>query len=67
MCQKSILFIIYYIIVFLLRNIPYAYPLINKDRFKQSKIKNDTKLIDEGAYDATKDGPLCLQGTLFLR
>ena len=53
--------------MFLLRNIPYAYPLINKDRFKQSKIKNDTKLIDEGAYDATKDGPLCLQGTLFLR
>jgi len=52
---------------FLFRNIPYAHPLIDKDRFKQSRIKNDTKLSGEGAYDATKDGPLCLQGILFLK
>ena len=48
---------------YVFRNIPYAYPVINEDRFKQSRIKNDTKLTeDESPYDGTRDGPLCQQG-----
>ena len=48
---------------YVFRNIPYAYPVIDEDRFKQSRIKNDTKLTEDGSpYDGTRDGPLCQQG-----
>ena len=48
---------------YVFRNIPYAYPVINENRFQQSRIKNDSKLTEDGSsYDATRDGPLCQQG-----
>ena len=46
------------------RGIPYAYPVVDQDRFKQSDIMNDTTLTSDGSsFNATRDGPLCQQGT----
>ena len=46
------------------RNIPYALPVIGPDRFKQSKIWNSSLLSTSSPYDATKTGPLCMQGSI---
>ena len=44
------------------RAIPYAHPVIDQQRFQQSKIWNDTALTGDGSvFDATRDGPLCQQ------
>ena len=45
------------------RAIPYAHPVIDQQRFQQSKIWNDSALTEDGSvFDATRDGPLCQQG-----
>ena len=45
------------------RAIPYAHPVIDQQRFQQSRIWNDSALtLDGSAFDATRDGPLCQQG-----
>ena len=44
------------------RNIPYANSVINEYRYTQSTLRNTTKLSEQGSYDATRDGPLCIQG-----
>ena len=46
------------------RNIPYALPVVGENRFKQSQIWNNSLLSTEGAYDATRTGPLCMQGSI---
>ena len=48
--------------IYVFRGIPYAHPVINENRFKQSQIYNDTALTQDGtSFDATRDGPLCQQ------
>ena len=49
--------------IYVYRGIPYAHPVINENRFKQSQIYNDKTLTqDPGtSFDATRDGPLCQQ------
>ena len=48
---------------FQFRGIPYAHPVVDQDRFKQSEIKNNTLTSDGSTFDARRDGPLCQQGT----
>ena len=50
---------------YVFRGIPYAHPVLNETRFRQSEIWNDTRLSAEGSsFDATQDGPLCQQGDM---
>ena len=50
------------------RAIPYAHPVIDQQRFQQSKIWNDTALTGDGSvFDATRDGPLCQQSNRWRR
>jgi len=48
---------------YVFRGIPYAHPVINENRFKQSSLKTDPLTNDGSKFDATRDGPLCQQGS----
>jgi len=48
---------------YVFRGIPYAHPVIDQDRFKQSSLKTDPLTNDGSKFDATRDGPLCQQGS----
>lgn len=47
------------------RNIPYIEGSVaGENRFKQSSVRTSPYTDDGSPYDATKSGPLCMQGTL---
>merc|ERR1719309_797823 len=47
------------------RNIPYIEGSVaGENRFKQSSVRTSPYTEDGSPYDATRSGPLCMQGTL---